>query len=82
MEQEPGPAQEREALMRNTNPIFIPRNHRVETALSAAIDHQDYQPFEELLDVVTHPFAERPEMEQYAAPARPEEAVAQTFCGT
>ena len=82
MEKEVGSIEESAAVMRSSNPIFIPRNHRVEAALSAAIDQQDYQPFEELLDVVSRPFEDRPEMERYATPARPEEAVAQTFCGT
>jgi uncharacterized protein YdiU (UPF0061 family) len=82
MEQEAGSAEEREALMRSANPSFIPRNHRVEAALNAAIDQQDYQPFEELLDVGSRPFEDRPEMERYSEPARPEEIVTQTFCGT
>jgi uncharacterized protein YdiU (UPF0061 family) len=68
--------------MRTANPSFIPRNHRVEAALSAAIDRQDFQPFEELLEVVSRPFEDRPDRERYTTPARPEEAVAQTFCGT
>jgi uncharacterized protein YdiU (UPF0061 family) len=82
IEHEAESARERENVMRSSNPIFIPRNHRVEAALSAAIDQRDYQPFEELLDVVLQPFEDRPKMERYAAPARPEEVVAQTFCGT
>jgi len=40
------------------------------------------QPFEELLAVVSHPFNDRPDLERYATPARPEEYVSQTFCGT
>ena len=48
--------QERAAAMRMANPAFIPRNHRVEAALSAAVERQDFQPFEELLDVVSRPY--------------------------
>ncbi|MGA2047020.1 MAG: protein adenylyltransferase SelO [Terracidiphilus sp.] len=74
--------QERAASMRKVNPAFIPRNHRVEAALEAAVWRQDFQPFEELLDVVSRPYEDRPAMERYAAPARPEEYVCRTFCGT
>jgi uncharacterized protein YdiU (UPF0061 family) len=75
-----GPA--RAATMRSVNPAFIPRNHLVEAALDAASRRQDFQPFEELLDAVSRPFEERPGLERYAMPARPEECVLQTFCGT
>ena len=68
--------------MRKASPAFIPRNHVVEAALAAAIERQDFQPFEELLDVVSRPYEDRPGLEQYATPARPEECVLQTFCGT
>ncbi len=81
---EPGSAEERAAAMRAVNPVFIPRNHLVEAALNAAVERQDLQPFEELLDVVTRPYEDRPneDLERYATPARPEEYVSQTFCGT
>jgi uncharacterized protein YdiU (UPF0061 family) len=68
--------------MRSANPLFIPRNHLVEAALDAAIRRQDFKPFQELLEAVSRPFEERPGLERYAIPARPEEAVLQTFCGT
>ncbi len=72
----------RVAAMRSANPAFIPRNHMVEAMIIAAVDRQDFQPFEELLDVVSRPYDDRPEMERYATPARPEQCVSQTFCGT
>jgi uncharacterized protein YdiU (UPF0061 family) len=68
--------------MRMSNPAFIPRNHMVEEALEAAAARQDFQPFEQLLDVVSRPYDDRPNLERYATPARPEECVRQTFCGT
>jgi uncharacterized protein YdiU (UPF0061 family) len=64
------------------SPAFIPRNHRVEAALNAAVERQDFQPFEELLDVVSRPYEDRPELESYATAARPDQCVLQTFCGT
>jgi serine/tyrosine/threonine adenylyltransferase len=80
--EEPVPGHERAAAMRMASPAFIPRNHVVEAAIAAAIERQDFQPFEELLDVVSRPYEDRPGLERFATPARPEECVLQTFCGT
>jgi uncharacterized protein YdiU (UPF0061 family) len=82
LDEEPADGQERAAAMRSVNPVFIPRNHLVEAALDAASRRQDFQPFEELLDAVSRPYEERPGFERYAIPARPEESILQTFCGT
>ncbi len=82
LEEESFSENERVAAMRMENPAFIPRNHIVEAVLQAAITRQDFQPFEELLDVVSHPYEDRRGLERYAVPARPEECVRQTFCGT
>jgi uncharacterized protein YdiU (UPF0061 family) len=68
--------------MRAVNPAFIPRNHLVEAALDAAVWREDFRPFEELLDVVSLPYEDRPGMERFSTPARPEEYVSRTFCGT
>jgi serine/tyrosine/threonine adenylyltransferase len=73
---------ERAAEMRMVNPLFIPRNHLVQAVIDAAVERQDFQPFEQLLEVVSHPYEDRPEFQRYATPARPEECVLQTFCGT
>ena len=80
--EEPVSAQERETSMREANPLFIPRNHLVEAALVAAIERQDFQPFEALLSVLLRPYEDRPDSEQYATPACPEQRVTATFCGT
>jgi uncharacterized protein YdiU (UPF0061 family) len=82
LSEEPQTAEERAASMRAANPAFIPRNHMVQAALNAAVEQTDFEPFEELLDVVSRPFEDRPQFERYTAPARPEERVTQTFCGT
>jgi uncharacterized protein YdiU (UPF0061 family) len=82
LDKEPADGQERAAAMRSVNPVFIPRNHLVEAALDAANRRQDFQPFEELLDAVTRPYEQRLGLERYSVPARPEESVLQTFCGT
>ncbi|MBZ9748198.1 YdiU family protein [Mesorhizobium sp. CO1-1-7] len=71
----------RRAVMHAVNPKFIPRNHRLEAMIQAALGG-DFTPFDEILRVVSHPFDEQPEMEGYADPPRPDERVLQTFCGT
>ncbi len=68
--------------MRNVNPLYIPRNHRVEHALNAAVMQGDLRPFEGLLEVLAKPYEDRSGLEAYAHPARPHESVLQTFCGT
>ena len=82
LEEESADGHARAAAMRRINPAFIPRNHLVEAALDAATLRQDFQPFEDLLAVISRPYDERPELERYSTPARPEERVLQTFCGT
>jgi len=72
----------RRAAMRAVNPAYIPRNHRVEQAITAAMDHGDLGPIDELLTVLTDPFSDHPGHEHLAAPPEPHEVVTQTFCGT
>ncbi len=79
---EPQTDADRQAAMRAVNPIYIPRNHLVEAVIRAAVDRDDFAPFEELLSVTANPFRELPESERYAQPPQPHEEVLQTFCGT
>ena len=78
---EPQSSTERQAAMRAVNPAFIPRNHRVEAVIQAAVNN-DYAPFEELLTVLSKPYEDQPEFAAYAEPPLPEQRVTQTFCGT
>jgi serine/tyrosine/threonine adenylyltransferase len=68
-------------LMDRTNPIYIPRNHLVEEALTAATAG-DLDPLERLLDAITAPFEERAGLERYASPAPEDFGAYRTFCGT
>jgi uncharacterized protein YdiU (UPF0061 family) len=68
--------------MRAVNPMFIARNHRVEAALAAAVERSDFEPFHQLLAVLSRPYDDNPEAAHYAMPPRDEERVLQTFCGT
>ena len=69
------------ALMRAHSPAVIPRNHRVEAMIAAAVAG-DMAPFEELLRATAAPYEDGPLTEDYARPPAPEEEVAATFCGT
>jgi uncharacterized protein YdiU (UPF0061 family) len=68
-------------LMDRSNPIYIPRNHLVEEALTAATAG-DLDPLERLLGAVTAPYDERRGLERYASPAPEDFGAYQTFCGT
>jgi uncharacterized protein YdiU (UPF0061 family) len=76
----PPPA--RVEAMRQVNPAYIPRNHRVEQMIVAAVERGDFAPFEELLAVLSQPYQEQPVFAAYADPPLPNERVLQTFCGT
>lgn len=67
--------------MDRVNPVYIPRNHLVEEALTAATAG-DLTPVQRLLDAVTGPFDERPGLARYAEPAPEEFGRYRTFCGT
>ena len=49
--------------MQNSNPAIIPRNHRVEEALEAAVKKGDYSVMERLLDVLSNPYTHSPEQD-------------------
>jgi uncharacterized protein YdiU (UPF0061 family) len=79
---EPHSAAQRAQAMRRANPAYIPRNHRVQQALDAAIDSEDFAPFTQLLEAVSHPYDDQEAHAAYATPALPGERVLRTFCGT
>ena len=68
--------------MQRVNPAFIPRNHRIEAVIQAAMNRDDYAPFEELVTVLSKPFEEQPSFAAYADPPEAGQRVTQTFCGT
>jgi serine/tyrosine/threonine adenylyltransferase len=68
-------------LMKQTNPSVIPRNHRVEEALEAAIKG-DYTVMDQLLTVLEEPYAYTPEQEAYTTLPEKTNLPYQTYCGT
>jgi len=79
---EPQTATLRAESMRRANPAFIPRNHRIAQVITAAVEREDFGPFEEMLLVLSQPYVDQKRFDAYGNPPRPEERVLQTFCGT
>lgn len=69
-------------LMLANNPAIIPRNHRVEEALTVASEQGDYTQLHQLLAAVTNPYIETSDYKDYRTPPPPSDRVYQTFCGT
>jgi uncharacterized protein YdiU (UPF0061 family) len=69
------------ALMRTVNPVVIPRNHRVEEALSAAEDRDDLTVLHRLLEALASPYESRADLARYEDPPLDESGY-RTFCGT
>ena len=82
MSREATTLESRTESMRGANPAYIPRNHRVEQVIVAAVERSDFAPFEEFSEVLAAPYVERAAFARYANPPQPQERVLQTFCGT
>lgn len=69
-------------LMQASNPAVIPRNHRVEEALEAAVEQGDYTVMERLLSVLSKPYAHTPEPDDYYTGPSESTRRYRTYCGT
>jgi len=69
------------SMMNQTNPAFIPRNHRVEYMIKQAVGG-NYFEFEKMLEILSHPYDEQPENAAYRMAPNDDEIVRNTFCGT
>ncbi len=78
---DPAHVSDQAELMRRTNPAVIPRNHRIEEVIKAAVSG-DYAPFFTLHEVLSTPFELAPERAAFARAPLPDEEVPATFCGT
>ncbi|MEL6168189.1 MAG: YdiU family protein [Pseudomonadota bacterium] len=67
--------------MARVNPAIIPRNHQVEAVIRASLS-DDFGPFDRLLGALGDPYADPEDAPDLLIPPKPEEVVAQTFCGT
>ena len=79
---QPNPNEQVSAMMRRSNPAFMPRNHKVEEALTAATEEGDLSVMERLGDVLASPYDYSRDQEAFSCP--PEEGAPRyrTFCGT
>ncbi|MDR9808671.1 protein adenylyltransferase SelO [Rhizobium hidalgonense] len=82
LSRDPQTAAERSMAMCSVNPAFIPRNHRIEQAIEAAVENGDFSLFEALLTVLAKPYEDQPGFAAYMEPPKPSERVLATFCGT
>ncbi|MBL9101135.1 MAG: YdiU family protein [Myxococcales bacterium] len=82
LQRDPTSPADRAAAMRRVNPAFIPRNHRIEQIIAAAVTAGDYAPFETFNKILARPYDDQPEHADWAAPPLPEQRVCETFCGT
>ena len=70
------------ASLDSVNPLYVPRNHEVDAALTAAVAG-DLAPFSLLVEAVSRPYEARPGLERFAQPAPPEFTGSfRTYCGT
>ena len=68
--------------MRNSNPLVIPRNHKVEEALKAATDYNDITKLNKLLKLFENPYKKTTELSIYQTSPSQTNKKYQTYCGT
>jgi uncharacterized protein YdiU (UPF0061 family) len=69
------------SVMRRANPAIIPRNHRVEAMIQAAVA-EDLELLDQLRAALADPFEPDGRFDHLRTPPQDEERVVQTFCGT
>jgi uncharacterized protein YdiU (UPF0061 family) len=69
-------------LLRRHNPAIIPRNHKVEEALDAAVQRGDYEPLKRLLAVISRPYDDTEDNAEFRSPPPVGAGEYHTFCGT
>ncbi len=82
LDREPLNKGERKRAMQGVNPAYIPRNHRIEAAIQAAVQEGDFSVFHRLAGVLQSPFDDQPGSEEFAQPPAEDQRVLRTFCGT
>ncbi|MEL0115811.1 MAG: hypothetical protein VW894_05815, partial [Gammaproteobacteria bacterium] len=80
--QESIPDEKIASSMDAVNPLYIPRNHKVEEALEAAVFKNDMTKFIELHSILKKPYKESNGYESYAMPDLKSNGPYKTFCGT
>tara|TARA_Y100001936_G_scaffold141093_1_gene137665 strand:- start:595 stop:1143 length:549 start_codon:yes stop_codon:yes gene_type:complete len=68
--------------LNSINPIYIPRNHMIERAIREYEEDNTHKIMDDMLEATANPFLDQKNKEDYAVPAKEDEQVTQTFCGT
>jgi uncharacterized protein YdiU (UPF0061 family) len=68
-------------FIRNINPAYIPRNHRIEEMINKALDG-DFSLFNLLNEILATPFDDQNMHIKYQNSPAPSQVVTKTFCGT
>lgn len=68
-------------LMKRHSPAIIPRNHRVEEALDAAVEKDDYSLLDKLTGALSNPFAYTPDQDEFVNPPEDASQPHVTYCG-
>ncbi|MGV3772326.1 MAG: protein adenylyltransferase SelO [Verrucomicrobiales bacterium] len=82
LRRQPQGINEARGLMRGHNPAFIPRNYKVEEALTAATEQGNLTPVKKLVEVIANPFAYDRDLPEFSSPPPSGNCGYQTFCGT
>ncbi|WP_373482806.1 YdiU family protein [Acetobacterium sp.] len=69
-------------LMKQANPVVIPRNHQVEKVLQAANEQDDFKPLQQLLAVLQSPYDYNSLNLEFMIPSEPSISPYKTYCGT
>jgi uncharacterized protein YdiU (UPF0061 family) len=69
-------------LMSHQNPVLIPRNHRIEEAITYALEHNDFSKAERLIQALSNPYESDESFIDLTEPPTPQQRIYQTFCGT
>ncbi len=68
-------------IMRSSNPLVIPRNHKVEEVLDEA-SRNNLRPLHDFLKILEKPYENQIKTNEYQFPATPGKNRYRTFCGT
>ena len=74
--------QDMQTLMKDNNPVVIPRNHLIEAVLQECQESGSPESAEEFLKALRNPYQETELTKKYQSPAADQDQNYQTFCGT
>ena len=69
-------------LMRDSNPLIIPRNYKVEEALEEAEKNNDFSKVKKLVEVLKTPYKKFSDISFYQTPPKTTHIKYKTYCGT